>query len=839
MQSKNPDRYLQEVFEILNKHAEGRPIILHSDIGHVASRLSLNDSNRTALLEHILQAINDHCLSSSIFIPTFDYHYCQTLRYEVSNGETQLGSFSRFCAQKYPQHRTLVPVFNHVDIKGKHQQVNSLYSLNYAFGDSSFYDWFTHEDGFVFFWGCSLEDSNTYIHHVEAAAHVPYRFNKIFKGKVLVDNSEIDVEFNYLVRPTDVDVIYPDQGMSILVESGKLLGDIEKRLLGYSSKEFLGQSLRCLELDEYALLSASSRRAISKCFSDHCSLRDLSEKKRKVIVISDTTLELAVRGWRTPKYDVTCVYASSLILELQVFERNVNADQDVLLLFPTLDSFSLGLLDSLFDDLESLENSICRTFYELLSILKRLRIAKPSLQIIYISPFDSSLVPSLSFSVQAQCIISEIFAKHQTMALRELDDIGVTFETLLPIDKSSKHLSLSRLNYLRYRFPYSIQSTEYLRDSLVSMLNRCFSKANPIKAISVDLDNTLWCGIAGDGTAVVSKDYPSNSNLLLQKALKQLRASGVFLTITSRNDLDTVKDTFEAFRDKMFISLEDFTSIEVNWGLKSASIKRHAKFLNIDLDSFLHIDDSDLEIAEIMSSLPMVETIHYAHQDIDLVLNSLISHPRLHKSVLNTSDMARVVNYQPSSLGVAQIPVIQGNDFSYLSTLEISVSIARIGTPGFDLHRVRQLFGKTHQFNMCQMSYNDLANDATTTFFSLQYSDRSSTEECCSALCAQVDSLENEVTITSFVLSCRFFARGLEFYFLDRVCTELGAKKLRINFRKSKKNSPCVEFLEKIVTSEDLASIISLDVDRALMVRVDLNLLAAVAFQFQREYAAY
>ena len=43
------------------------------------------------------------------------------------------------------------------------------------------------------------------------------------------------------------------------------------------------------------------------------------------------------------------------------------------------------------------------------------------------------------------------------------------------------------------------------------------------KIISVDLDNTLWSGIAGDEDVSISSDYPENMHLCLQEALLVLK----------------------------------------------------------------------------------------------------------------------------------------------------------------------------------------------------------------------------------------------------------------------------------------------------------------------------
>ena len=134
-----------------------------------------------------------NCSSSSIFIPTFDYEYCSSRYYNPSTSKSQLGVLSRYCCTTFSDNRTLVPVFNHVDIKGFHKPTNDLYRIDRAFGVDSFYDWFTNKDGYIFFWGCNLDDSNTYVHHVETISQISYRYRKVFQGRVQTQQSRLSL----------------------------------------------------------------------------------------------------------------------------------------------------------------------------------------------------------------------------------------------------------------------------------------------------------------------------------------------------------------------------------------------------------------------------------------------------------------------------------------------------------------------------------------------------------------------------------------------------------------------------------------------------------------------
>ena len=430
-----------------------------------------------------------------------------------------------------------------------------------------------------------------------------------------------------------------------------------------------------------------------------------------------------------------------------------------------------------------------------------------------------------------------MFARLDVFLFNELDMINVSYERSIESNALIGDIHYSSMNYLRYRYPFDMDCTDTIRTAIEGIVSKHFLYRSEIKAISVDLDNTLWHGIAGDGSAEISKDFPSNSNLLLQRVLKQLRERGVFLAITTKNDISTVKETFLRFKERMILSMEDFSSVEAHWQRKSYSILKHSSSLNIGIDSFMHIDDSDLELAEIRSSLPKVELLKFVPEDIDKILNNLILHPRLSKVSLTTSDKLRVDSLKKGDN--TSLPFSKTNpiDHSYLRTPEIDLKIVRQDDYLFDFKRSSQLLSKTNQFNTSQETYETLASSSYSSFkiFNLVYSDKNSIQECCSVICAHHDAVQDELVVTSFVLSCRFFARGLEYYFLENVWRRFQVDKLSVLFRRSKKNTPAFEYIRSISHSEDVSTEVG-DND-ILKISIDTNKLYKQCAKFSKYYA--
>lgn len=831
---------LEDCIKFINDKASGKPIILHTDLGNISQLLSPIGKTRDQVFRLFYEILKVNCSASSIFIPTFDYEYCSSRYYNPSTSISQLGAFSRYCARTFSDSRTLVPVFNHVDIKGFHKPTNDLYRIDRAFGIDSFYDWFTHQDGFIFFWGCKLEYSNTYIHHAETISQVSYRYRKVFQGQVQTEQSVIEIGFEYNVKNQQVDIDYIDQGKQVIAAKDYLLCQEGGMIEGFSSQKYLSAISDSLVHDEFALITGRSRIEISRYLADHRNLREITEDKNSIILLSDSSLEFITRGWDSA-YDIKPIYAESLILDLERLCQTRDLKCSALLIMPSLDSFSIGMLHAHSSSSSKLHNDLEAALAEFIVRIKKIRYSHPTLIIVFISPFRSSLASELADSQKSELEIIEMLAKLDRRMFNELDAINVGFEKVIQSTNLTRGIYYSAISYLRYRYPFDIASTSEIRNAIEQIINKQFLHAKEIKAISVDLDNTLWRGIAGDETAEISKDFPSNTSLALQKVLKQLRDRGVFLTVTSKNDISTIRETFRKFDGKMFLSLADFSCVEANWQAKSNSLLKQAAALNIGIDSFLHIDDSDLELLEIMSSLPKVETLKFVPENIDYILNYLLSHPRLKKASLTQSDVARIQNSKNLASVTSSSSKSRTNDLSYIESLEIALSVTDQDSDLFDFKRSCQLLSKTNQFNTSQMTYELLAADFGSTFkvFNLLYSDKYSLQECCSVICAMHDISHDELIVTSFVLSCRFFARGLEYFFLKNVWERYQSERLSVVFRRSRKNLPALDYINTIAYNSAVTIQAAEKSNYLTRLSIDLSKLSEMYDKYQNHYAQF
>ncbi len=324
-------------------------------------------------------------------------------------------------------------------------------------------------------------------------------------------------------------------------------------------------------------------------------------------------------------------------------------------------------------------------------------------------------------------------------------------------------------------------------------------KTPGFKVIAVDGDNTLWGGVCGEeGPAGVRI---AGGYAALQRFLRQKRAEGFLLVLCSKNN---EADVWEVFRQPgMILRREHFVAHRIDWAPKSANLRQLAQELNLGLDSFIFIDDSGAECAEVMCHAPEVLTLQLPADDgaIPRWLELCWAFDRF---TVTDEDRARSGMYRAEQERGKTLARVGLDDFLASLGLQVAMVPLRAATASEDLvERLAQLTLRTNQFNLNgrRRSREDIEArlaDPGHVLWAVEVADRFGRYGIVGLIAGRPDA--GVLRIDSLLLSCRVLGREVEFALLaglGRYCREKGLTGIVLHHRETARNHPFREFLQR------------------------------------------
>jgi FkbH-like protein len=341
--------------------------------------------------------------------------------------------------------------------------------------------------------------------------------------------------------------------------------------------------------------------------------------------------------------------------------------------------------------------------------------------------------------------------------------------------------------------------TQEFFTALGTMIARCFYSIHtpPYKVIVLDCDNTLWRGVCGeDGPRGIEVD---SSSRLLQEFVMAQRIAGMMVCLCSKNNEEDVWKVFEQ-NPGMILKREHIVASRINWRPKSENVRSLAEELRLGLDSFISLDDSAVECAEVEARCPEVLALQLPMEtgEMSRLLSNVwaFDHRKTtqedrNRSELYATDAKREV-LRTRSLSLDE----------FLAGLELSVEISSMQDA--DLTRVSQISQRTNQFNFTtirrsEIEMEKLCRAGAAECLVVHLRDRFGDYGLVGAMIFTANS--GLLDIDSIMLSCRALGRRVEHRMLahlGRVARERGLERLRIHFTSTAKNRPAREFLESI-----------------------------------------
>jgi FkbH-like protein len=300
---------------------------------------------------------------------------------------------------------------------------------------------------------------------------------------------------------------------------------------------------------------------------------------------------------------------------------------------------------------------------------------------------------------------------------------------------------------------------------IVDTLSVLHHRNNPVKLIIVDLDDTMWRGVAADENQPhwrFSEGWP----LGLVEALLVYKRRGGLLAVCSKNDIDVVRDRMAyIYRDAL--RLDDFASVRINFGRKSDNIREILEEVNILPGHALFIDDNPREIDEVSRAFPEMRVLTRSPYEWR---HHILFHPSFQVATVTTESGNRTQTIQAKIERDAQQKGM--NQDEWLRSLGIHCQIDVVtdaAHPGYP--RLMELVNKTNQFNTTGQRWSPAAMEGLLReggrIYGVTMRDRLVNNGLVGL------SIVHGNRVLQTVLSCRVFGLGVEYCLANAVMGDI------------------------------------------------------------------
>jgi FkbH-like protein len=320
------------------------------------------------------------------------------------------------------------------------------------------------------------------------------------------------------------------------------------------------------------------------------------------------------------------------------------------------------------------------------------------------------------------------------------------------------------------------------------------------KCLVLDLDNTLWGGIAGEdgyNGIKLGPEPPGNAFVEFQKTILSLHQRGIILAINSKNNFD---DAIQIIREHPYMILNEshFSSIKINWNDKVSNIKQIAEELNIGLDSIVFLDDDKVNQEFVKSILPDV-FVPELPEDPSMYSKYLQNLIQFSVLKITNEDKQRGKMYAQQKIR-NELKISSPDLTTFLKKLNLKITIKKVDA--FSLPRVSQLILKTNQFNLTTKRYQEseinlMINDPNFFIGYVNVKDKFGDNGITGVFIIKKES-EKIWIIDTFLLSCRVMGRDIEkgmFVYIVNEAKKHNIDQIKSKFIPTQKNKPIEDFL--------------------------------------------
>jgi len=239
---------------------------------------------------------------------------------------------------------------------------------------------------------------------------------------------------------------------------------------------------------------------------------------------------------------------------------------------------------------------------------------------------------------------------------------------------------------------YAQKWVEFFEATLheVFAMARTLRASDPVKLVVVDLDDTLWRGVAAEGTLGILEGWPMG----FIETLLILKRRGILLGIVSKNDEAFIRANWQRIVEGQ-ISLDDFAAVRINFRSKVVNLAGILADLNLRPQNVVLIDDHPVERAAVQAAMPRVRVLGqhpYYLKRVLLWAAETQSATISFESAVRTQMVKAQIRRESARRSLAPS--------QFLGTLELEASVSCLRSTGdLEMARALELLNKTNQFN--------------------------------------------------------------------------------------------------------------------------------------------
>lgn len=317
-----------------------------------------------------------------------------------------------------------------------------------------------------------------------------------------------------------------------------------------------------------------------------------------------------------------------------------------------------------------------------------------------------------------------------------------------------------------------------------------------LKAVVVDLDNTLYQGVLGeDGWNGITL---TDGHKLLQQYLKELADKGFFLCVASKNEAEDVEELFEK-REDFPLRKRDFAIVRASWASKAEMIGEIAAFLNIATESILFVDDNIGELTAVKMAYPDIKIVH-ALEEGALTATILKQYPGTMKLASSTEDLKRKDDVQANEIRRTMQQEMSAEE--YIRSLDIKLTFQSDNMS--QVTRISELANKTNQFifNYARYTPAEIESRMESQEYrvvAISLADRLSDSGIVGVCVGH--HVDDYVEIEECFISCRALGRGIDDVIvlgaMQKITQSFSVEEIIVRFQKGPRNKPAETFVER------------------------------------------